>query len=82
MNLHNRSGRPVRALDVFLLAVFAAMFVWSAIHPAELGSWASEAVPALAIAAVLAFTYKRFRFTELTYTVVALGCVLMLIGGH
>lgn len=67
------------------LVLFAAVFVvlvWSAINPKEYYTWFLEVAPALAAGVILFATYKRFRLTDLTYTLIAIHCVILIIGGH
>lgn len=73
--------RQHRALMV-LLAIFAVAFFWSAIRPHDYFTWFLEVVPALGGLAVLAGTYRRFRFTTLLYSLMTLHAIVLLVGGH
>ena len=64
------------------LAVFAAVFVWSAISPYDRFTWWLEVMPALIGLVVLALTYKSFRLTGLVYFLVLVHCVILMVGGH
>ncbi|MFY9554333.1 MAG: DUF2238 domain-containing protein [Blastocatellia bacterium] len=60
----------------------AAVFIWSAIQPHDYFTWLLEVIPAVAGAAVLLVTYRRFRFTTLVYTLIALHMIILMVGGH
>ncbi len=79
------AGPPNRSLTRFeaiLLAVWCVVLVWSAVGPHDYFTWFLEVVPALVGVGVLIFTRKKFRFTPLTYAVIALHCVVLFVGGH
>lgn len=65
-----------------LIFLFFAGLALSAIHPHDYFTWLLEVFPAIVGFIVLAFTFKRFRFTNLTYTMVLLHCYILFIGGH
>ncbi len=52
---------------VFVLVLFLVVLGWSAIRPHDYFTWFLEVAPALVGLAVLAFTYPKFRFTNLVY---------------
>src|SRR6059058_580010 len=55
-----------------LLGIVAIVLAWSAWQPYDRLTWWLEVLPALAALAVLFATYRRFEFTTLTYTLIAL----------
>jgi len=65
-------------LLVFVLVVFA----WSGWQPHDRLTWWLEIFPGLAGLIVLMATYRRFRFTTLCYTLIALHICLLCVGGH
>ena len=65
-----------------LIALFFAGLLGSAIAPKEYFTWFLEVFPAMVAFAVLLGTYRRFRFTDLTYVFVLLNCYILFIGGH
>jgi len=67
---------------VKLLAVFFLALGISAINPHDYFTWFLEVIPALIALVVLALTYKRFRFTNFTYTVILIHAIILMIGGH
>lgn len=52
------------------------------IQPKDLFTWFLEVLPALIGLAVLVFTYRRFRLTDLVYVLLLLHGVILMIGGH
>lgn len=76
--MSNRISPLHLALLVFVVIVFS----WSAWRPYDRATWWLEVAPALIGGAILIFTYSRFRFTTLVYTLVALHIILLCVGGH
>lgn len=79
------SAKDSGALPASLLVLWLAagvIFVWSAIHPHDYFTWILEVFPAIIGAVILAATHRRFRFTPLVYTLIALHMVILMIGGH
>jgi putative membrane protein len=64
------------------LALFSAVLLWSAIHPADRMVWFLEVIPALIGLGVLAGTYRRFTLTPLAYQLILLHCLILMVGGH
>jgi putative membrane protein len=65
-----------------LLATVVAVIFWSGWRPYDRLTWWLEASPGLAGLIVLAPTYRRFRFTTLCYTLIALHICVLCVGGH
>lgn len=65
-----------------LLFVFFSTFLWSIIEPNESFTCFLEIFPALLGVLILALTYKKFRFTNFTYFMILLHCIILFIGGH
>lgn len=59
-----------------------ATLLWSGIGPHDWFTWWLEVFPALAGLVILLVTWRRFRFTNLTYTLIALHMVILIVGGH
>ena len=72
----------MHALALAWAAVFAAVFVWSAIGPKDGVTWMLEVAPAVAGAVILIATRRRFPLTPLAYTLILLHCVILMVGGH
>ncbi|MBY6266875.1 DUF2238 domain-containing protein [Parageobacillus thermoglucosidasius] len=71
-----------RKIHLFLLLVIIAVFIWSAIKPASYLTWALEVSPAVVGLIIVITIYYRFRFTTLSYVIMAVLAILMFIGGH
>ena len=65
-----------------LLATVVAVIFWSGWRPYDRLTWWLEASPGLAGLIILAATYRRFRFTTLCYTLIALHICVLCVGGH
>ena len=65
-----------------LLAAVVAVILWSGWRPYDRLTWWLEASPGLAGLIILATTYRRFRFTTLCYTLIALHICVLCVGGH
>lgn len=70
-----------RTLTVLMLVVLV-VFVWSAIRPHDYFTWLLEVFPAIIGIAVLAATYRSFRFTALVYVLIAAHAIILMVGGH
>lgn len=79
--MHDRTRKDVFILSV-LATVLAAIFVWSAINPHDRLTWVLEVAPVVIAVGILAFTYYRFAFTHLAYTMIWLHAIVLLVGGH
>lgn len=66
----------------FMLTVFTVTFLWSIIEPKESFTCFLEIIPALIGVLILTLTFKRFRFTNFTYFMILLHCIILFIGGH
>ena len=64
-----------------LLAIVLAVFIWSGIRPNDRLTWAMEVAPVVIALPVFLATYTRFRLTDLAYMLIAIHCVILLIGG-
>jgi len=67
---------------VYFLLIFLAAAIVSIIGCKEYFTWFLEAIPALVGVLVLVFTYSRFKFTNLTYFMILLHCLVLLVGAH
>ncbi len=64
-----------------LLVIVLAVLVWSGIHPADRFTWLMEVFPVLIAAPVFILTYRRFRFTPIAYTLIAVHACILMLGG-
>ena len=65
-----------------LLTIFGATLLWSIINPKEDFTCFLEIIPAIIGLLILALTFKKFRFTNFTYTLILIHCIILFIGGH
>jgi putative membrane protein len=67
---------------VTLLIIFSAVLVWSGINPHDYFTWFLEIFPAIIGLLVLALTCKKFKLTNLLYTLILVHCIILMVGGH
>jgi putative membrane protein len=67
---------------IALLFSVLAVLIWSGLEPRDCLTWWLEVFPALAALVILFATYRRFEFTTLTYTLIALHMCVLFVGGH
>jgi putative membrane protein len=65
-----------------LFAVVALIFTWSVLGPKDYFTWILEVFPGVIGVTILLLTYKRFRFTNLVYTLIGIHCCILFVGGH
>lgn len=66
----------------FLISAVLLIFIWSGTNPHDRYTWVLEVLPAILGMAALALTHRRFRFTRLTYLLIALHMIILMVGGH
>jgi putative membrane protein len=64
------------------LLIFAVVFVWSGIQPADVFTWVLEVSPAVIGLVVLLATRRTFPLTGLVYWLILLHCIVLMVGGH
>src|SRR5436190_73695 len=65
-----------------LLILFSATLLWSIINPKEGFTCFLEIIPAIIGLLILTLTFKKFRFTDFTYFLILIHCIILFIGGH
>jgi putative membrane protein len=65
-----------------MLFIFMISLFWSVTNPKEAFTCFLEIIPAIIGILILAFTFKKFRFTNFTYFLILLHCIILFIGGH
>jgi len=65
-----------------LLIIYISVFIWSAVRPVDRFTWALEVAPGVVALVLLAATWRRFRFTPLSYGLILVHCVILFVGGH
>jgi putative membrane protein len=72
----------MRRFHLLLLLGVLVVLAWSAWKPYDRLTWWLETFPTTVGLIILAATYRRFQFTTLCYTCIALHMCLLCIGGH
>ncbi len=65
-----------------MLVIFFGTFIWSIINPKEGFTCFLEILPAIIGVLILTLTFNRFRFTNFTYFLILIHCIILFIGGH
>jgi len=65
-----------------LLALFAIIFIWSAVRPHDYFTWSLEVFPAVIGLVLLIATARTFPLTPLLYTLLFLHATILAVGGH
>uniref|UniRef100_I2Q4C8 Putative membrane protein n=1 Tax=Desulfovibrio sp. U5L TaxID=596152 RepID=I2Q4C8_9BACT len=66
----------------FLGLLFAGFFTVLAISPASREVWWAENIPVMGMFLLLAFTYRKFRYSNLAYAMMSVWLFLHTVGGH
>lgn len=66
----------------FFLLLFFLGLVWSVINPRNYWHWVGESAAPVIGLIILIVTFKKFRYTVLTYSFILFCCYLMFIGAH
>ena len=74
--------KNVRRSHIVLLGAVVAVIFWSGWRPHDRFTWWLESSPGIAALILLIATYRRFRFTTLCYTLIALHVCVLCVGGH
>src|SRR6266511_1567266 len=65
-----------------MIAWYAAVWIVTAFNPIDRHAWALENLLVLFFIAALAFTYRRFAFSNLSYLFLTIFLTLHAIGAH
>jgi putative membrane protein len=72
-----------RTYHLILLAIGTAFWVWSGIEPQDTRlTWVLETFPVMVALPVMLLTYGRFPLTSVCYTLIAVHCMILMLGGH
>lgn len=71
----------MRIKHLTLLVIYFSILIWSGINPHDYLTWFLEVIPGIIGFLILLFTYKKFRFTYLTYILILLHCFILFWGG-
>lgn len=66
----------------FLITIFTISLLASIINPKEGFTCFLEVIPAIIGFLILTVTFRKFRFTNFTYTLILIHCIILFIGGH
>jgi putative membrane protein len=80
--IEEMKGKSVVTVHLLLLLVVISVCIWSLFKPASYLSWTLEATPAIFVLIIALSTYKKFRFTTLSYVIIVIMAILMFVGGH
>lgn len=69
-------------LEIWLLIATLGGLFWSGYAPYDRLTWVFETAPVWICIPLLLVTRNRFRFTPLVYTLIAVHCALLCVGGH
>lgn len=73
----------VKIYHLALLVVVLVFWTWSGIEPHDTRlTWVLETFPCMVALPVMLLTYRRFRLTSLTYTLIAIHFMILMLGGH
>ncbi|WP_174731785.1 DUF2238 domain-containing protein [Mesobacillus harenae] len=65
---------------LILFSLALAVLIWSAINTSGYRIWLLESAPGIILLLITFITYKRFRFTTLSYGIIVLSAIIMFIG--
>ncbi|MEY2869083.1 MAG: hypothetical protein RIR01_1563 [Bacteroidota bacterium] len=65
-----------------MLSIFFTTLSWCIINPNEKFTCFLEIIPAIIGLLILVFTFNKFRFTNFTYFLILIHCIILFIGGH
>ncbi|MGE8205771.1 DUF2238 domain-containing protein [Heyndrickxia sp. NPDC080065] len=72
----------IKVSHFILLLIIIGAFIWSSIKTTDYFTWVLEVSPVTIGLLILIFTYKRFRFTTLSYIIITVLSIFVFIGGH
>ncbi len=73
---------PSLSEPLVLLGAAGLVLLWSAIDPAERGTWWLEVAPVWIAAPILVATRRSFPLSPLLYRLLFLHAVILMVGGH
>lgn len=65
-----------------LLIGYLILFFLLALHPLDRATWWAENIPVLIVVSALVVSFKKFRFSNVSYLLMALFLYIHTIGGH
>ena len=77
-----KQKKEYERLHLMLLGTAGVAFVWSVVRCYDRFTWAMEAFPVIVAAVLLVPSYRRFRLTNLAYTLIWIHAIILLVGAH
>ena len=74
-------NRTIAPLHLALAAITLIVLAWSGLAPYDRTTWWMEVAPALVALPLMAATYRCFRLTDLLYALIAVHCMILMVGG-
>ncbi|KQZ43181.1 DUF2238 domain-containing protein [Duganella sp. Root1480D1] len=74
-------NRILSPLHLALGAIVILALAWSGIAPYDRTTWWMEVAPALIALPLMAATYRSYRLTDLLYVLIAVHCIILMVGG-
>lgn len=80
------AGRPPSLLTTWyphlLAVIFVVFFAVLGVAPVSRDVWVAEVIPVVIVFALLAVTFRDFRFSNVSYTLMAIWLFWHTVGGH
>jgi putative membrane protein len=64
------------------LALVLVALAWSGVHPADRATWWAEALPVMIGVPILVATFRRHPLTPLLYGLIAVHCLILVVGAR
>ncbi|MFC0190151.1 DUF2238 domain-containing protein [Fictibacillus aquaticus] len=68
--------------ELFLLLLYSTALFWSSMNPADRFTWWLEVIPGIIGLFIIIATFRNYKLTMLSYTLILIHCVILFIGGH
>jgi len=83
-SVENRCGESMisKNYPYILASIFTVIFLLLGISPVDRAVWTVEVVPVVIIFFIFIFTFKKFRFSDYSYTLMFIWMLWHTIGGH